>query len=89
MKTINLTIENLVKTELFKQFDEDQKEEIILGANKGLDVSIYAKPEFAWAQMNEIRLGLEGGLNVNRYAKPVFNWQEMHSIRRQLQNENN
>lgn len=39
-------------------FNEGQKEQINLGLEKNLDVSIYAKPEFNWLQMDEIRLGL-------------------------------
>ena len=42
----NLNIENLMKTEEFKDFNREQKEEIKTGLLKGLDVSIYAKPEF-------------------------------------------
>ena len=39
----NLSIENLTKTEWFNQFNEEQKEQIKLGLEKNLDVSIYAK----------------------------------------------
>ena len=42
----NLSIENLTKTEWFNQFDYRQKEEIRLGLESNLDISIYAKPEF-------------------------------------------
>ena len=44
----NLSIENLTKTEWFNQFDYRQKEEIRLGLESNLDISIYAKPEFDW-----------------------------------------
>ena len=37
---------------------------------KGLDVSLYAKPEFNYKQMEEIRMGLEDCLDVSVYAKP-------------------
>ena len=53
----NLNIENLIKTEWFKQFDGDQQEEIIKGKQDNLDVYIYAKTEFTWEQMQEIREG--------------------------------
>ena len=39
-------------------FNESKKEEIRLGIEKGLDVSIYAKPEFNEYQMFNIRYGL-------------------------------
>ena len=42
----NLNIDNLMKTEEYKYFNEEQKEEIRLGLVKGLDVSWYANPEF-------------------------------------------
>lgn len=32
--------------------------EIRLGLEQGLDISIYAKPEFTWEQMKQIRLNL-------------------------------
>ena len=34
----NLTIENLIKTEWFNQFDENQKKEILEGLEDNLDV---------------------------------------------------
>jgi len=43
----------------WEQFDEYQKDEIWPGLEKGLDVSVYAKPEFDLYQMNEIREGLD------------------------------
>ena len=42
----NLSVDNLTKTEWFNQFNEYQKSEILDGIRKGLDVSIYAKPEY-------------------------------------------
>ena len=43
----NLSIDNLIKTEWFNQFDKKQKEEILIGLEKNLNVSIYAKPIFS------------------------------------------
>ena len=51
----NLNIENLIKTEWFNQFDEYQQEEINLGLEDNLDVSIYANSEISWQAMREIR----------------------------------
>ncbi len=65
----------------FKKFNQDQKEIIFSGIEKGLDVSIYAKPEFNAKQMYEIRLGLEEGLDVSIYAKPEFHYRQMWQIR--------
>ena len=44
----NLTIENLLKTNMF---NSEQKEEILKGLEDNLDVSIYAKKEFDVKQM--------------------------------------
>ena len=73
----NLNIDNLMKTEEFKDFNREQKEEIRNGLLKGLDVSIYAKKEFDEYQMREIRYGLEDSLNVSVYAKPELDSKEM------------
>ena len=71
----NLTIENLIKTEWFNQFDKEQQEEIIIGLEDNLDVSIYAKLDFNEFQMFQIRTGLEDGLDVSIYAKPELHWE--------------
>ena len=55
----NLSIENLIKTKWFKQFNEEQQEEIIKGLKDKLDVSIYANSKFDWDQMKTIRERLE------------------------------
>lgn len=39
-------------------FNDAQIGEILLGLEKNLDVTIYAKPDYNCAQMREIRLGL-------------------------------
>ncbi len=63
----------LTEEEFIKKFNKKQMKEILLGLDRGLDVSIYAKPEFDADQMKQIRLGLEKGLNVSIYARPEFN----------------
>lgn len=44
-------------------FDEHQLGQIKIGLDKGLDVSVYAKPEFTVTQMRLARLKLEGALD--------------------------
>jgi len=63
--------------------------EIRLGWVFGLDVSIYAKPEFDWWQMDEIRKGLGDRVDVSSYAKPEFTWKQMKEIRLRLMGEKN
>ena len=83
----NLSIENLAKTDWINQFDEKQKEEIILGLEDNLNVSIYAKKEFEWVKMEIIREGLEEGLDVSIYAKPELSWKQMLKIKLELLKE--
>ena len=81
----NLTIENLIKTDWFNQFDRKQQEQIILGLDSNIDVFIYAKSEFDWEQMEEIRFGLEANLDVSQYAKTEFTWEQMLLTRLELE----
>lgn len=63
-------------------FTRDQKIEIEAGKEAGVDVSIYAKPEFLGIQMHQIRLGLEEGLAVEKYATTDYDWFQMEEIRK-------
>ncbi len=67
--------------QLFMNLTEDQKLEIQAGAEKGIDVSCYAKPEYLAIQMRQVRLGLEAGLDVSVYNKPEYDWFQMEEIR--------
>ena len=53
-------------------FTDDQKREIAQGEQFGLDVSVYAKPEYDWFQMEEIRKGLEQRYLIVREALEGF-----------------
>ena len=81
----NLSIDNLMKTELFNQFDRNQIIEIRWGLEDNLNVSIYAKSEFDYLQMYEIKEGLKDNLDVSIYAKPEYDWREMKQIREKLE----
>ncbi len=59
-------------------------EQIRLGLEKSLDVSIYAKTDFDSNQMLEIKLGLEDNLDVSIYTKPELSWRNMRKIRNYL-----
>ena len=73
--------EVMKKIEESNKFNYSQKEQISFGLQKGLDISIYAKPEFKSSQMEQIRFGLEKGLNAHIYAKPEFDYEQMRQIR--------
>ena len=49
----NVNPENLINSEAYSNFTDKEMEEIREGLEKGLDVSIYAKPEFDYDQMVE------------------------------------
>ena len=65
-------------------FSPDQIDEIEIGLQKGLNVSLYAKKEFLAIQMHQIRLGLEEKLPVEKYANPEYDWFQMEEIREGL-----
>ena len=80
----NLSIENLIETEWFNQFNRNQQKEILKGLETNIDVSLYAKTKFNNYQMKEIRLGLEDNLDVSIYANSKFDEFQMDQIRRGL-----
>lgn len=83
--TRQLAVAGLVlPVEHMKQMSLPALIEIRKGLYNGIDVSIYAKPEFEWQQMREIREGLEVGIDVSSYADPTIPWAQMSDIRRQL-----
>ena len=51
------------------------------GLKNGIDVSVYAKPEFEADQMEQIRIGLEKRIDVSAYAKPELNDEQMREKR--------
>ena len=76
----NLSKENLMKTDWFKQFDEEQQREIKIGLNEDLDVSWYAKKEFSEGDMYLVRIGLEDDLDVSWYATEKYNTKQKVEI---------
>ncbi len=64
------------------RFDSDQTMEINMGIADGLDVSVYADPQYMAIQMRQIRLGMQEGLDVSVYAKPEYDWFQMEEIRK-------
>ncbi|MDE7021574.1 MAG: FapA family protein, partial [Lachnospiraceae bacterium] len=56
-------------------------QEIRLGMEEGLDVSIYSKPELNWMQMEQIRMGLKDKVDVSAYADSAYGYNTMKQIR--------
>ena len=67
------------------RFNEEQKEVLLQGVDRGVDISIYADPTFNSWQMKEILAGLENKLDVDIYANPEFNDAQMEQIREGLE----
>ncbi len=65
-------------------FSIDQVNEIIEGQKAGLNVAIYANPQYNAIQMRQIRLGLSEKLPVEKYADAGYDWFQMEEIREGL-----
>ena len=76
-----------IKDYINQGFNYDQLFEIFYSIEKGIDTSLYAKPQFDYQQMEQIRYGLEKELDVTVYADPEFTWEQMEQIRWGLTNE--
>ncbi len=64
-----------------QNFVNDQVQEIKLGLEHGLDVTLYADREYFAVQMRQIRFGLEEGLDVSLYNSKQYDWFQMEEIR--------
>ena len=64
-------------------------QEIRLGLQDNLDVSLYATTDFNMPQMEQIRLGLEDNLDISVYANSEIDYEEMKKIRLKLLEEQN
>ena len=67
----NLTIDNLIKTEWFNQFNKEQQKQILLGIKSKVDVFSYAKPEYSSIKMETKRLQLELGIDGDSLEKLI------------------
>lgn len=66
----NMSIDALMCMYEQQNFDNFQLNEIRLGLERGVNVSIYADRSYHWGQMQMIRNGLERHLDVSKYADP-------------------
>ena len=64
-----------------ERYDSDQKNQIRLGIDSGVDISLYADHKFDSDQMWQIRLGLKDGVDTSLYADPKFGWEQMSQIK--------
>lgn len=61
----NLTIENLIKTDWFNQFNKEQQKQNLLGLESKVDVLVYAKLEYNSFKMLTERIKLELGVDIS------------------------
>jgi len=54
-KNNKLNADILTETRIFNQCNNLQQEEVVLGLENNVDISIYAKLEFDWTQMKQCR----------------------------------
>ncbi len=66
------------------EYMAEQHQEILLGEEEGLDVSLYSSPEFNWLQMEQIRTGIKDKVDVSVYADPTYSYETMKQIRLSL-----
>ena len=62
-------------------YSTDQLEQIELGLDLGIDVSLYSNPQFDSLQMEQIRFGGIQDLDVSKYNSTEFNYAQMEEIR--------
>lgn len=63
------------------EFMTEQRQEILLGKEEGLDVELYSNPELNWLQMEQIRMGIKDKVDVSSYADPSYSYETMKQIR--------
>lgn len=63
------------------EYIKEQRHEILLGKEEGLNVSLYSNPEYNWLQMEQIRMGLKDKVDVFTYADPSYSFETMKQIR--------
>lgn len=68
-----------------REFNDLQLDEIQRGLESGVDISVYANPEYDPNQMWEIYRGLMTGLDVSSYTNPQYDHYQMEAIREGLE----
>ncbi len=68
-------------------YSEEQIEELGIGKDEGLDISVYENIVLSSMQMYQIRSGMEGGYDMRPYADGSFDWFQIDEIRKGLEAE--
>ena len=75
-----------IQTFLKEGFTDAQIEEINIGLDNGVQVSVYARKDLMSQQMYQLRLGLQNGVSMHEYADPGYDWFQLEEIRLGLEN---
>lgn len=71
----NLTFEHMLdmlETQYDYTYDLEQKYQLEVGFERGVDIHKYANPDFDWIYMSHLRRALEHGSDISRYVKPTY-----------------
>ena len=80
----NMSIDALMRIYEQQGFSGYQMEEIRLGLEYNLDVSIYANRSYHSGQMQMIRKGLEQRIDISKYADPRVPLRDMIQMYQKL-----
>lgn len=73
--TNNLTFKHtldMLETQYGYKYDLEQKYQLEVGFERGVDIHKYANPDFDWIYMSHLRRALEHGSDISRYVKPTY-----------------
>ena len=73
--TNNLTFKHtldMLETQYAYKYDLEQKYQLEVGFERGVDIHKYANPDFDWIYMSHLRRALEHGSDISRYVKPTY-----------------
>lgn len=71
----NLTFEhmlNMLEMQYDYTYDLEQKYQLEVGFERGVDINKYANPDFDWIYMSYLRRALEHGSDISRYTKSTY-----------------
>lgn len=79
--------EKMIEKYKAQGYSDYQLEEIRLGLENRVDVSVYAKVLYSWEQMREIRIGMQNKIDISKYKSMVHSATDMRKIRKSMEQE--
>jgi hypothetical protein len=79
-------IEQMAPLMATREIDDHIMSQIRRGISNGVNIGLYARPEFSWRQMKEIRMGLQSNaVDTSVYANPELDYKAMEALRLGMQ----